>query len=63
MDFNDNLLAAAETYSLEKTQVAHLVKVLKDFNWNITKEWGQYQYQNETAGYYEDNGPPIKYFQ
>jgi two-component system response regulator HydG len=32
-----HLSAAAETYSLEKTQVAHLVKVLKEFDWNITK--------------------------
>ncbi len=32
-----HLLAAAETYSLEKTQRAHLLKVLKEFNWNITK--------------------------
>jgi DNA-binding NtrC family response regulator len=32
-----HLSAAAETNSLEKTQVAHLVKVLKEFDWNITK--------------------------
>jgi len=32
-----HLSAAAETYSLEKTQIAHLVKVLKEFDWNITK--------------------------
>lgn len=32
-----HLSAAAETYSLEKTQVAHLFKVLKEFDWNITK--------------------------
>ena len=32
-----HLSAAAETHSLEKTQVAHLVKVLKEFDWNITK--------------------------
>ena len=32
-----HLAAAAETHSLEKTQVAHLVKVLKEFDWNITK--------------------------
>ena len=32
-----HLLAAAETYSLEKTQIAHLHKVLKEFDWNITK--------------------------
>jgi DNA-binding NtrC family response regulator len=32
-----HLSAAAETYSLEKTQVVHLFKVLKEFDWNITK--------------------------
>jgi len=32
-----HLLAAEETYSLEKTQIAHLQKVLKEFDWNITK--------------------------
>jgi DNA-binding NtrC family response regulator len=32
-----HLSAAAETYSLEKTQIAHLLRVLKEFNWNITK--------------------------
>lgn len=32
-----HLSAAAETYSLEKTQVTHLFKVLKEFDWNITK--------------------------
>ena len=32
-----HLSAAAETNSLEKTQVAHLFKVLKEFDWNITK--------------------------
>jgi DNA-binding NtrC family response regulator len=32
-----HLSAAAETHSLEKTQVAHVVKVLKEFDWNITK--------------------------
>jgi len=32
-----HLLAATETYSLEKTQIAHLFKVLKEFDWNITK--------------------------
>ncbi len=32
-----HLLAAEETYSLEKTQIAHLLKVLKEFDWNITK--------------------------
>jgi len=32
-----HLWAAAETYSLEKTQIAHLLKVLKEFDWNITK--------------------------
>jgi DNA-binding NtrC family response regulator len=31
------LLAAEKTYSLEKTQIAHLQKVLKEFDWNITK--------------------------
>jgi two-component system response regulator HydG len=31
------LSAAAETHSLEKTQIAHLLKVLKEFDWNITK--------------------------
>ncbi len=31
------LSPAAETYSLEKTQIAHLRKVLKEFDWNITK--------------------------
>jgi two-component system response regulator HydG len=32
-----HLAAAAETYSLEKTQIAHIHKVLKEFDWNITK--------------------------
>ena len=32
-----HLLAAEETYSLEKTQITHLQKVLKEFDWNITK--------------------------
>lgn len=32
-----HLSAAAETYSLEKTQVAHVLKILKEFDWNITK--------------------------
>jgi len=32
-----HLLAATETYSLEKTQIAHLLKVLKEFDWNITR--------------------------
>jgi two-component system response regulator HydG len=32
-----HLSVAAETYSLEKTQITHLVKVLKEFDWNITK--------------------------
>ncbi len=32
-----HLSPAAETYSLEKTQIAHLRKVLKEFDWNITK--------------------------
>ncbi len=31
------LSPAAETYSLEKTQITHLRKVLKEFDWNITK--------------------------
>jgi DNA-binding NtrC family response regulator len=32
-----HLLAAEETYSLEKTQITHLQKVLEKFDWNITK--------------------------
>lgn len=32
-----HLSAAAETYSLEKTQLAHVLKILKEFDWNITK--------------------------
>ena len=32
-----HVLATAETYSLEKSQIAHLLKVLKEFDWNITK--------------------------
>jgi two-component system response regulator HydG len=32
-----HLLTATETYSLEKTQIAHLLKVLKEFDWNITR--------------------------
>jgi two-component system response regulator HydG len=32
-----HLRAAAETYSLEKTQISHLLRVLKEFDWNITK--------------------------
>jgi two-component system response regulator HydG len=27
----------AKIYSLEETQIAHLRKVLKEFDWNITK--------------------------
>ena len=32
-----HLSAAAETYSLEKTQIAHLNRVLQEFDWNISK--------------------------
>ncbi|MCG6917286.1 MAG: sigma-54 dependent transcriptional regulator [Deltaproteobacteria bacterium] len=32
-----HLSAAAETYSLEKTQIAHVRKVLNEFDWNISK--------------------------
>jgi DNA-binding NtrC family response regulator len=32
-----HLTAAAEIYSLEKTQITHLIRVLKEFDWNITK--------------------------